>query len=153
MRRWQTRPCTTLHLHSPFSHQFPLIPLFYTYNRACTTTYPPQILVAPAAMSSTTPIPPSTCNLTIIPLLGPPGAGKSTLCTALAASYPSLHHISIGSIMRAESQNPASPFAAQIRETQRLGRLGDMQVTVGVLRRHLEDAVERGCRAVVLDGG
>jgi len=87
----------------------------------------------------------------LLSILGPPGSGKGTQC-ALLTQHFHCAHLSVGDLLRAEAGKPSSPYAEIIKENMRLGRVGPKEITVGVLRRCIEDAVEEGVEMVLLDG-
>lgn len=53
--------------------------------------------------------------------------------------------------MRDESNRPGSPYADETREVQLQGQLGWKQVTMRVLKKHLEEAMKKGWENSVLD--
>lgn len=72
-------------------------------------------------------------TMPIICILGGPGAGKGTICTALSKKY-TLHHLSIGDLLREEEQNPESPYAELIKYNLAHGLLGPMEITTRIIR-------------------
>lgn len=88
---------------------------------------------------------------TIIFVLGGPGAGKGTQCKNLTAVYP-LHHLSIGDIMRAETENPLSPYAELIRANILEGKIGPPEMAVGLLKARIEKISEEGVSGFLIDG-
>lgn len=87
----------------------------------------------------------------MVGILGGPGSGNGTQCSRLEQKYY-LKHISIGDVMRSEMNRNGSPYASIIRENMLAGRVGPKELTVGVVRRHIEDAMSKGVRTFVLDG-
>jgi len=61
-------------------------------------------------------------------------------------------HLSVGDLLRIEATKPSSPYADIIKKNMRLGRVGPKEITVGVLRRCMEGAVEEGVEMILLDG-
>lgn len=93
-------------------------------------------------------IPPKT----VIFVLGGPGAGKGTQCKNLADAY-ALHHLSIGDIMRAETENPLSPYAELIRANILEGKVGPPEMAVGLLKTAMEIiSKEDGMTGFLVDG-
>lgn len=45
-----------------------------------------------------------------------------------------IHHLSVGDVLRAERDRPRSPYVALMKEEMEQGRIGPVGVTVGVLR-------------------
>ncbi|KAL8297325.1 hypothetical protein RB601_003264 [Gaeumannomyces tritici] len=92
---------------------------------------------------------------TMIGLVGGPGSGKGTQCSLLVQD-PELEsttaHISIGDIMRREA-DAGGEHSAAIRQWHAEGVLGDVNVTMAVLRRVLlEHVKEKGTSVFLLDG-
>ncbi len=89
---------------------------------------------------------------TIIFVLGGPGAGKGTQCKRLTDAY-SLHHLSIGDILRAEIENPLSPYAELIRANILEGKIGPPEMAVGLLKAAMENvSQEEGAAGFLIDG-
>ena len=87
----------------------------------------------------------------IVSVLGGPGSGKGTQCALLQAMF-SCAHLSVGDVLRAEAAKPQSPYATIIEENMRYGRVGPKEITVEVLRRHIESALKDGIQIFFLDG-
>lgn len=90
-----------------------------------------------------------------IGLVGGPGSGKGTQC-ALLLEDPTIKrdtvHISIGDVMRREA-DAGGEHSAAIKQWHAEGVLGDVNVTMAVLRRVLlEHVKEKGTRVFILDG-
>lgn len=80
----------------------------------------------------------------VVPILGPPAAGKTTLAIALGAD-PSRR------LFRLREQVPAGVLAATTSAADRLGWIDD-SVVAPVVRSYLEEAAEKGDVAAVLMG-
>ncbi|KAL8381555.1 hypothetical protein RB595_005708 [Gaeumannomyces hyphopodioides] len=92
---------------------------------------------------------------TVIGLVGGPGSGKGTQCSLLLKDpelEPATAHISIGDMMRQEA-DAGGEHSAAIRQWHAEGVLGDVNVTMAVLRRVLLGHVkEKGTCVFILDG-
>ncbi|KAI0140874.1 UMP-CMP kinase [Hypoxylon sp. NC0597] len=82
-------------------------------------------------------------DVTVIFVLGGPGAGKGTQCERLVARY-GFAHLSAGDLLRAEQNRPNSEFGELIRTHIRNGTIVPMEVTIALLesamRQILDDA-------------
>ncbi|KAB8290680.1 hypothetical protein EYC80_008321 [Monilinia laxa] len=88
----------------------------------------------------------------IIFVLGPPGTGKGTQCALLEQSPPraprqhtatktktiTIHHLSIGDMLRAELDTPTSKWGATIRANMAEGRTGPPEMSVAMLKGAME---------------
>ena len=90
-------------------------------------------------------------DLQIISVLGPPGAGKGTQCALLEKRF-NCAHLGVGDLLRAEADKPESPWAEILQENLRTGRVGSKEMTGGIMRRAVDELVEKGVRTIVLDG-
>lgn len=81
-------------------------------------------------------------SVSVIFVLGGPGAGKGTQCAFLVRDFGFLH-LSAGDLLRAEQDRPNSQFGSMIRETIREGRIVPMEVTVQLLENAMEEAVRQ----------
>ncbi|KAI1208714.1 uridylate kinase [Annulohypoxylon truncatum] len=71
-------------------------------------------------------------DVTVLFVLGGPGAGKGTQCERLVAKY-GFAHLSAGDLLRAEQNRPNSEFGSLIREHIRNGTIVPMEVTIALL--------------------
>ncbi|KAI1454380.1 uridylate kinase [Annulohypoxylon moriforme] len=71
-------------------------------------------------------------DVTVIFVLGGPGAGKGTQCERLVSKY-GFAHLSAGDLLRAEQNRPNSEFGSLIREHIRNGTIVPMEVTIALL--------------------
>ncbi|KAK3677290.1 hypothetical protein LTR78_002828 [Recurvomyces mirabilis] len=93
----------------------------------------------------------SKLDILVIGILGGPGSGKGTQCARLEQKYL-LKHISIGDVMRAEMEREDSPYASIIKDNMLAGRVGPKELTVGIVKQHIEEAIRKGVCTFVLDG-
>ncbi|GAO13784.1 hypothetical protein UVI_02004930 [Ustilaginoidea virens] len=96
---------------------------------------PPQI--APPAKPTPTFSP---ADVTVVFVLGGPGAGKGTQCANLVDKY-GFTHLSAGDLLRAEQQRPGSQFGDLIRDNIRNGLIVPMEVTIQLLENAMTDAL------------
>ena len=73
---------------------------------------------------------------TIVFILGGPGCGKGTLSAALIKIY-GFQHLSAGDLLRAE-RNSGSAHGAMISEFIKAGKIVPSEVTVGLLKKAIE---------------
>ena len=80
-------------------------------------------------------------KVTVIFVLGGPGAGKGTQCARLVADY-GFTHLSAGDLLRAEQQRPGSQFGELIRDYIKNGQIVPMEVTVQLLENAMRNSME-----------
>ncbi|KAI0382031.1 uridylate kinase [Hypomontagnella monticulosa] len=71
-------------------------------------------------------------DVTVIFVLGGPGAGKGTQCERLVKQY-GFSHLSAGDLLRAEQARPNSEFGDLIRDYIKNGLIVPMEVTIALL--------------------
>ncbi|KAI0303452.1 UMP-CMP kinase [Multifurca ochricompacta] len=71
-------------------------------------------------------------KVSVIFVLGGPGAGKGTQCSLLVEKY-NFSHLSAGDLLRAEQDRPDSHFGDLIRTCIREGTIVPMEVTIKLL--------------------
>ncbi|KAF1959688.1 P-loop containing nucleoside triphosphate hydrolase protein [Byssothecium circinans] len=86
-----------------------------------------------------------------VSVLGPPGSGKGTQCALLKEQYR-CEHISVGDLLRSEADDPESPYAAILQENLKHGRIGTKEMTVGIMKRKVDELVKQGEEIILLDG-
>ncbi|GJN91255.1 hypothetical protein Rhopal_004273-T1 [Rhodotorula paludigena] len=79
-------------------------------------------------------------EVTVIFVLGGPGAGKGTQCARLVQDYGFVH-LSAGDLLRAEQARPGSQFGAMIKEYITEGRIVPMEVTIKLLENAMRAAM------------
>ncbi|KAL7629241.1 bifunctional uridylate/adenylate kinase [Parahypoxylon ruwenzoriense] len=77
-------------------------------------------------------------DVTVIFVLGGPGAGKGTQCERLVRTY-NFAHLSAGDLLRAEQNRPDSEFGDLIRHHIRNGLIVPMEVTIALLESAMRD--------------
>ena len=111
---------------------------------------------AVAAPESTTPVPAAAVDstaqkdtprfdaskVTVVFVLGGPGAGKGTQCARLVQDYGFVH-LSAGDLLRAEQQRPGSQYGAMIADYIREGKIVPMEVTVALLSNAIAEALSK----------
>ncbi|KAH8983674.1 UMP-CMP kinase [Lactarius hatsudake] len=80
-------------------------------------------------------------KVTVIFVLGGPGAGKGTQCSLLVEKY-NFSHLSTGDLLRAEQDRPDSQFGDLIRTHIREGKIVPMEVVVKLLENAMGAALE-----------
>jgi UMP-CMP kinase len=78
--------------------------------------------------------------VTVIFVLGGPGAGKGTQCARLVKDY-GFTHLSAGDLLRAEQDRPGSEYGQLIRDCIKNGEIVPMEVTVALLENAMRDTI------------
>lgn len=79
-------------------------------------------------------------DVTVLFVLGGPGAGKGTQCANLVRDH-GFTHLSAGDLLRAEQDRPGSQFGDLIRNCIRNGEIVPMEVTVRLLENAMGEAI------------
>jgi len=80
-------------------------------------------------------------KVTVIFVLGGPGAGKGTQCSLLVEKYE-FCHLSAGDLLRAEQDRPDSQYGELIRTCIREGKIVPSEVTIKLLENAMRAAVQ-----------
>ena len=83
----------------------------------------------------------SPSSVTVLFVLGGPGAGKGTQCANLVRDYK-FTHLSAGDLLRAEQDRPDSEFGQLIKDYIKDGKIVPMEVTVQLLENAMTDVVK-----------
>ncbi|KAK3995487.1 adenylate kinase-domain-containing protein [Cladorrhinum sp. PSN332] len=82
----------------------------------------------------------SPSDVTVIFVLGGPGAGKGTQCANLVKDF-SFTHLSAGDLLRAEQDRPGSQYGQLIKDCIKNGDIVPMEVTVALLENAMKDTI------------
>jgi len=82
-------------------------------------------------------------KITVIFVLGGPGAGKGTQCTKLVEEF-GFCHLSAGDLLRAEQNREGSQYGAMIKQYIKDGQIVPMEVTVELLKNAIKAALGEG---------
>ncbi|KAK3943627.1 uridylate kinase [Diplogelasinospora grovesii] len=81
-------------------------------------------------------------DVTVIFVLGGPGAGKGTQCSRLVREY-GFTHLSAGDLLRAEQDRPGSQFGNLIKDCIKNGEIVPMEVTVQLLENAMTETIRK----------
>lgn len=84
----------------------------------------------------------SPSDVTVLFVLGGPGAGKGTQCARLVSEH-GFTHLSAGDLLRAEQERPGSQFGDLIRDYIKNGLIVPMEVTVQLLENAMTEALTK----------
>jgi UMP-CMP kinase len=91
-------------------------------------------------------------DVTVIFVLGGPGAGKGTQSTKLCSDY-GFKHLSAGDLLREEQDRPGSQFGELIKSYIKEGTIVPMEVTIKLLENAMQDAMDKdGKKMFLIDG-
>ena len=90
-------------------------------------------------------------DITVVSLLGGPGAGKGTQCERQCHIFD-IEHISIGNLLRDEMNREDSQYGAIIKRNMLAGTVGPKEITIGLLQSHMTTLSGQGKRVFILDG-
>ncbi|KAI1003775.1 hypothetical protein K3495_g4433 [Podosphaera aphanis] len=83
----------------------------------------------------------SPADVTVIFVLGGPGAGKGTQCANLVRDYNFIH-LSAGDLLRAEQEREGSEYGDLIRQHIKDGLIVPMQVTIQLLQNAMMQSIK-----------
>lgn len=87
----------------------------------------------------------------VVFVLGGPGAGKGTQCDNIVRDY-NFAHFSAGDLLRAEQNKADSATGEMIKEYIKAGKIVPQEVTIGLLRNAMSEAMTRGYHHFLIDG-
>lgn len=82
-------------------------------------------------------------DVTVIFVLGGPGAGKGTQCEKLVAEF-GFCHLSAGDLLRDEQKREGSEYAELIRTYIKEGTVVPMEITIKLLENAMKSALQEG---------
>lgn len=90
-------------------------------------------------------------EVTVVFVLGGPGAGKGTQCENLTKHFGFVH-LSAGDLLRAEQQREGSQYGEMIKTYIREGLIVPMEVTIALLEQAMREAMKTGNTRFLIDG-
>ncbi|KAI1300295.1 uridylate kinase [Xylaria venustula] len=84
----------------------------------------------------------SADDVTVLFVLGGPGAGKGTQCERLVAAH-GFTHLSAGDLLRAEQNRPGSEYGELIKDYIKNGLIVPMEVTIVLLENAMREAMTK----------
>ncbi|OAD66308.1 hypothetical protein PHYBLDRAFT_25385, partial [Phycomyces blakesleeanus NRRL 1555(-)] len=89
-------------------------------------------------------------DVTVVFVLGGPGAGKGTQCENLTKDYGFVH-LSAGDLLREEQKRPGSKYGELINHYIREGLIVPMEVTIALLQQAMTEAIaaNKGTRFLI----
>jgi hypothetical protein len=94
----------------------------------------------------------SSDDVTVIFVLGGPGAGKGTQCVKLVSDY-GFKHLSAGDLLREEQDRAGSEFGEMIKTYIKEGTIVPMEVTIQLLENAMKTAMDtEGKKMFLIDG-
>ncbi|KAH8726266.1 UMP-CMP kinase-like protein [Phaeosphaeriaceae sp. PMI808] len=82
-------------------------------------------------------------DVTLLFVLGGPGAGKGTQCQKLVSDY-GFKHLSAGDLLREEQDRPGSEFGEMIKSYIKEGTIVPMEVTIQLLENAMKSSMDAG---------
>ncbi|KAG1170742.1 hypothetical protein G6F70_007487 [Rhizopus microsporus] len=82
-------------------------------------------------------------EVTVVFVLGGPGAGKGTQCENLKKDYGFVH-LSAGDLLRAEQKREGSKYGEMINNYIKEGLIVPMEVTIALLEQAMKEAIANG---------
>ncbi|CUS24914.1 LAQU0S21e01288g1_1 [Lachancea quebecensis] len=90
-------------------------------------------------------------DVSVIFVLGGPGAGKGTQCANLVRDFQFVH-LSAGDLLRAEQNRPNSKYGELIKHYIKEGLIVPQEVTVALLKQAIQENYEKGQKRFLVDG-
>ncbi|ODQ79731.1 hypothetical protein BABINDRAFT_49115, partial [Babjeviella inositovora NRRL Y-12698] len=90
-------------------------------------------------------------EVSVIFVLGGPGAGKGTQCANLVRDYGFVH-LSAGDLLRAEQTREGSKYGELIAQHIRDGLIVPQEVTIALLEQSIKENLAKGSKRFLVDG-
>ncbi|SCV02375.1 LANO_0F17392g1_1 [Lachancea nothofagi CBS 11611] len=90
-------------------------------------------------------------EVSVIFVLGGPGAGKGTQCANLVKDHHFVH-LSAGDLLRAEQNREGSKYGEMIKHYIREGQIVPQEVTVALLQQAIQENYDKGNKKFLVDG-
>ncbi|SCU81127.1 LADA_0B11342g1_1 [Lachancea dasiensis] len=90
-------------------------------------------------------------DVSVIFVLGGPGAGKGTQCANLVRDHQFVH-LSAGDLLRAEQNREGSKYGDMIRHHIKEGKIVPQEVTVALLKQAIRENYDLGKKRFLVDG-
>lgn len=90
-------------------------------------------------------------DVSVVFVLGGPGAGKGTQCAKLVKDYGFVH-LSAGDLLRAEQNRKGSEYGALIKHYIKEGLIVPQEVTVALLQNAIQENFGNGKKRFLVDG-
>ncbi|CCC71666.1 hypothetical protein NCAS_0H03560 [Naumovozyma castellii] len=90
-------------------------------------------------------------QVSVIFVLGGPGAGKGTQCAKLVADYGFVH-LSAGDLLRAEQNREGSEFGTLIKHYITEGLIVPQEITLALLKNAIQENYDKGMKKFLVDG-
>ena len=106
---------------------------------------PPQLAVEPKTQAF------KKDEISVIFVLGGPGAGKGTQCAKLVENHGVIH-LSAGDLLRAEQNRTGSKYGELIAQYIRDGLIVPQEVTIALLEQAITENHAKGAKKFLVDG-
>ncbi|AET40374.1 bifunctional uridylate/adenylate kinase Ecym_5638 [Eremothecium cymbalariae DBVPG len=90
-------------------------------------------------------------DVSVIFVLGGPGAGKGTQCARLVEKLGFVH-VGAGDLLRDEQNRPGSQYGDLIKDYIKEGLIVPQEITVALLKRAIEESYKKGKKNFLVDG-
>ncbi|CAL9730219.1 uridylate kinase [Monosporozyma unispora] len=90
-------------------------------------------------------------QVTVVFVLGGPGAGKGTQCNRLVEDYKFIH-LSAGDLLRAEQNREGSQYGSLINHYITEGLIVPQEITITLLKNNIEENYKKGNTKFLVDG-
>lgn len=91
----------------------------------------------------------SRCRVVFV--LGGPGSGKGTQCAKIKEEFGYVH-LSAGDLLRAEQEQPNSPYGQLIKDYIKDGKIVPVEITINLIKRAIEENMHNGRFHFLVDG-